>query len=81
VPFFPQGGIQRHTFALYTLPCQLPFCRTARLLPSVAQQQHVMEYWWDGSASTAIAPTSAFDVMGQRNKIGAGLTVLFYTNG
>jgi len=29
-----------------------------------------MEYWWEGSAPTAIPPTSASDVMGQHNKIG-----------
>jgi len=32
-----------------------------------------MEYWWEGSTSTAILPTGASDVMGQRNKIG-GIT-------
>jgi len=32
-----------------------------------------MEYWWEGSTSTAISPTSASDVVGQRNKIG-GIT-------
>jgi len=34
------------------------------LLPSVIQQQHVMEYWWEGSTSTAIPPTSTSDVVG-----------------
>jgi len=29
-----------------------------------------MENWWEGSASTAIPPTSALDVMGQHHKIG-----------
>jgi len=29
-----------------------------------------MEYWWNGSTSTALPPTSACDVMGQHNKIG-----------
>jgi len=47
----------------------MPFCQTAPLLPSVAQQQNVMEYCWEGSASTAISPTSASDVVGQHNKI------------
>ena len=42
---------------------------TAPLLPSVTQQQNVMEYSWEGSASTAVPPRSAFDVMGQRDKI------------
>ncbi len=39
-----------------------------------------MEYWWEGSASTAIPPPS--DIMGQYNKIegitfGAALVELF----
>jgi len=28
------------------------------------------EHWWEDSASTAIPPTSASDVMGQHHKIG-----------
>jgi len=32
-----------------------------------------MEYWWEGSTSTAIPPTSASDAMSQRNKTG-GIT-------
>ena len=39
----------------------------------VTQQQNVMEYWQEDSASTAIPLTSAYDVVGQRNKIG-GIT-------
>ena len=31
----------------------------------MTQQQHVMQYWWEGSASTAILPTSASDFVGQ----------------
>ena len=45
----------------------MPFHHTAPLLPSVTWQQHVMEYWWEGSASTAIPPTS--DAAGQISKI------------
>ena len=44
VQFFLHGGIQFHTFASYTLPCQTPFCQTAPLLPSVPWQQNVMGY-------------------------------------
>ena len=29
-----------------------------------------MEYWWEGSTSTAISPTSTSDFVGQHNKIG-----------
>jgi len=48
----------------------MPFYQTAPLLPSVEGQQHGMDYRWEGSASTAILPTSASDVMGQHHKIG-----------
>jgi len=62
-----------HTFSSHALPCQTPFYKTAPLLPSVARQQNVMEYWWEGSTCTAISPTSASGVVGQRYKIG-GMT-------
>ena len=48
----------------------MPFCQTVPLLPSVTQQQDVTEYWWEGSVSTAIPPTSTSDIMGQHNKLG-----------
>jgi len=67
--FFPQGGIQRHTFASYTLPHQMPFCQTVSLLLSVTWQQNLTEYWWEGSTSTAIPPTSTSDTVGQCHKI------------
>ena len=60
-------GISSHTFAPYALPCQMPFYRTAPLLPSVTQQQNTMGYWWKGSTSTA---TSASDTVSQHKKIG-----------
>ena len=62
--FFLHGEIQFHIFASYALPCQTPFRQTAPLLPSVTQQQNLTECWLDGSAPTAIPPTSASDVMG-----------------
>ena len=65
---FPHGGINLHTLASYMLPCQTPFPQTAPLQPSVMQQQHVMEYWWESSASTAILPTSNLDIVSQHNK-------------
>ena len=68
--FFPHGGIQLHTFASQALPCQTPFCQTAPLL---SRQQNLTEYWREGSAFTAIPPTSASDVVGQHNKVG-GIT-------
>jgi len=71
--FFFHGGIQRHTSASYEHPCQEPFCQTAILLPSVTQQQHAMECWWEGSVTTAIPPISAPNAMGQHHKIG-GIT-------
>ena len=51
----------------------MPLCQSTPLLPSVTQQQHGIEYWWEGSASTAVSPPSASDSMGQRNKTG-GIT-------
>lgn len=45
------------------------FCQTPLLL-SVTLQQNVMEYCCEGSASTAILPTSPFGVVGQYNKLG-----------
>ena len=45
---FSHGEIQFHTFVLYVLPCQMSFCQTAPLLPSVTQLQHVTAYWWEG---------------------------------
>jgi len=71
---YTHTGIQFHTFASYTFPCQAPFCQTAPILPSGTQQQNVMEYWWEGSTSTATLPTSTSDIMGQHNKIG-GITL------
>ena len=67
--FFSHGVIKWHIFASYTLPCQTPLCQSAFLLPSVARQQDVMEYWWEGSISTARPLTSTSDTVGQYNKI------------
>ena len=68
VQLVPRGEIQFYTFATYTLLCQMPFCQAAPLLPSATQQQNVVEYWWEGSTSTAVPPTSTSDVTGQHNK-------------
>jgi len=71
VPFFPRGGIQSHPFAPSALPPSATICQTAPLLPSVIQLQHVMGYWWEGSASaSAILPTSTSDAGGQHHKVG-----------
>ena len=71
--FFPHVGIQLQPFASYTLPCQMPLCQSAPLLPSVTWQQNVMGYRWELATSTAVPPTFASDVMGKHNKIG-GIT-------
>ena len=47
--------------------------QTAPLLPSVTQQQNTMRYWWEGSTSTAITPTSVTDVVDQHNTGGISL--------
>jgi len=44
-------------------------CHFIPLLPSVTGQQNVVEYWWEGSASTATSPTSTSNIVSQRNKI------------
>jgi len=41
--------------------------------PSVAichTASYVMGYWWKGSTSTAVPPTSAFDLTSEHNKTG-----------
>jgi len=43
------------------------------LLPFVTEQQNIVEYEWESSASAAISPTSTSNIMGQHNKIG-GIT-------
>ena len=78
--FFPHGGNQLHTFSSSVLPCQMLFCQTAPLLPPIAQQQNVMEYWQEGSGCSAILPTSAVSDMGQYDKIEGttfGVALLF----
>ena len=45
----------------------------APLLPSATWQQNLTEHRWEGSASTAIPPPLASDVVGQHHKIG-GIT-------
>ena len=81
VHFVPHGGIQLHSFASHALSCQMPFCQTAPLLPSVSWQQN--RTLGEGSTSTAMPPTSISDVVGQHNKIwditfGAALVTLKY---
>jgi len=71
--FFPRGGGQSHPFAPCALPRQMQLCQTVPLLPSVLWQQNRMGYQWEGSAPTAIPPTSASDVRGQHHKMG-GIT-------
>jgi len=68
VQFFPHERIQWHTFSPSMLLCQIPFCQTVPLLPSVTQKQNVMEYWWESSSSTAIPPTSDSEDVDQDNK-------------
>ena len=48
----------------------LSYCRSASC---VTQQQHVTEYWQEGSTSTAITSISTSDVVSHHNKIG-GIT-------
>ena len=48
----------------------MPLCQTNPLLPSVTRQENVTEYWWKGSTSAAVPPTSTSDIVGQHHKIG-----------
>ena len=48
VPFFSYGGIQCYIFASYELPCEMPFCQIAPLLPPAIRQQNVAKYWQKG---------------------------------
>ena len=74
VPFFLHEVIQcRNSIQFrcaFAHPCQMPFCQTAPLLPPVAWQQYVTEYYCEGPTSTAIPPTFVSDVMDKHNKIG-----------
>ena len=51
VPLFLHEGAQFHTSAPHTLPCQVPPCQMAPLLPTVAWQHDGTEHWWEGSGS------------------------------
>jgi len=68
--FFPYGVIQFLPFATYIFPCQTPICLGTSLLPSVAWQQSVMEYW---GQVQPVLPYITSDVMGQHEKRG-GIT-------
>ena len=70
--FFLHWGIQWHTFASSTLPCQTSFYQTAPLLPFFTWHQNIMTSKILGrrSTSTAIPSTSASDIVGQRSKTG-----------
>lgn len=78
---FSHGRVQWPSSALYTLPCQVLFCQTAPLQPSVAQQQSAMKNWWEGSSSTAILPTSTSDVglmqLNQRHYFHSSPCIIF----
>jgi len=55
--FLMEEHTQWQTFPSHAVPYQTPFCQTAPLLPSVAQQQRVTEYWGEDSAPSAVSPT------------------------
>ena len=57
-----------HLYLITHSPIRRYSVKSAPLLPSVTWQQHVMEYWWEVSTSTAIPPPSAFDIEGQHHK-------------
>ena len=51
-----------HIYCLVSLNIQ-QVLMNASLLPSVTQQQNVMEYWWESSASAARPPTASSDIV------------------
>ena len=69
----PVGAIfssRRNLFPLFCSICTSIADTTLSdypLLPPVAQQQNVMECWWDSLSRTAIPPTSVCDMVGQNN--------------
>ena len=46
---------------------------THQCLIRTSMSDAIMEYWWKSLTSTAIPPISAFDFVGQQNKLG-GIT-------
>ena len=46
-------------------------CQTAPLLPSVALQQNVMEYWWECSTSSVLPSASATATVGWHHRTGS----------
>lgn len=77
MPFFSSWGTSVSHLCYKCSSMSDPFCQTAPLLPAVTQQQHVVEYWQEGSTFTAIPPTSAFEVMGQYGRVGVSPSVMF----
>ena len=59
MPLLHRCSCVRHHFDRVPLCCHL--------------QQNVKGYWWEGSASTAIPPTSTSDTVSQHNELG-GIT-------
>ena len=71
VQLFPHKGIQFYTFVSKALSCQIPFCHTAPLLTFCCCVTEGTGYWWEGSNSTAVPPTSTPNTGGQHWKIGS----------
>ena len=53
---------------------------TPKVMPSIYLHDNYkrQQYWQEGSASTAIPPTPASDIVGQHNKIGGALLLHHY---
>ena len=76
VPFFQHRGVLWHTFASYSLPCQMPFCQdcpSAAICCAATKWNGILIASFKLLATTALAPTSASDVVGQHNIMG-GIT-------
>ena len=53
-----------------TLLCFSPHSVRLPLCCHLSHGNNVMGYWWEGSASATIPPSSASDVLGPHNKTG-----------
>lgn len=78
---FLHRGIHWYICDLYALPCSTWLYQTASLLPYVTWQPNILEYWWEGTTSTAVQPTSDTDIVGHHDRIGgiAFAAILIYS--
>jgi len=77
----PRFGLQKHSASLHQYQQVQFFSHGTNVAPNVTEY-YSLEYWWEGSASAALPPTSTSDVMGQHHNIGGitfGATLIYVT--